>query len=78
MSTHNICFYKEEDNITDFNLNPTKLLDSVLIGVCLVIRSNTVPHFSKETLKNKKKRICPHPHPLQNSFLLEWHPLRRD
>ena len=41
MSTHNICYYKEVDDIT-LNLNPTKLLDCALIGVCVVIRSNTV------------------------------------
>ena len=33
--------YKEIDN-TDCNQKPTKLLDCALIGVCAVIRSNTV------------------------------------
>ena len=43
MSTHNICLYKEVDKkYTDYNLRTTELLDCVLIGVCVVITSNTV------------------------------------
>ena len=46
ISTHSICLYKEVDkNYTGCNLKTTKLLDSVLIGVCAVIRSNTVYHI---------------------------------
>ena len=45
MGTHNICYYKKVDN-TDCNLKPTELLDCALIGVCAVIRSNTVMIFS--------------------------------
>ena len=37
MSTNNICLYKDKSN-----LKTTKLLDSALIGVCAVIRSNTL------------------------------------
>ena len=43
MSTHNICLYKEEDKkYTGCNLETTELLDCALIGVCAVIRLNTV------------------------------------
>ena len=43
MSTHKICLYKEVDKkYTGCNLKTTKLLDCALIGVCVVIRSNTV------------------------------------
>ena len=43
MSTHNICLYKEVDKkYTGYNLKTMELLDCALIGVCAVIRSNTV------------------------------------
>ena len=44
MGAHNICFYKEVDKrYTGYNLMTTELLDCELyIGVCAVIRSNTV------------------------------------
>ena len=43
MTTHNICLYKEVDKkYTGCNLKTTELLDCALIGVCVVIRSNTV------------------------------------
>ena len=43
MSTHNICLHKEVDKkFTDYNLRITELLDCALIGVCAVIRSNTI------------------------------------
>ena len=43
MSTHNICLYKEVDKkYSACNLKTTKSLDCALIGVCAVIRSNTV------------------------------------
>ena len=43
MGTHNICLYKEVDkNYTGCNLKSTELLDCALIGVCVVIRSNTI------------------------------------
>ena len=43
MSTHNICLYKEVDiKYTGCNLKTMELLDCALIGVCAVIRSNTV------------------------------------
>ena len=51
MSTHNICLYKKVDKkYTGCNLKTTELLDCALIGVCAVIRSNTVvSYFSKKT-----------------------------
>ena len=43
MGTHNICVYKEVDKkYTGYNLKTMELLDCALIGVCAVIRSNTV------------------------------------
>ena len=43
MSTDNICLYKEvARKYTCCNLKTTELLDYALIGVCAVIRSNTV------------------------------------
>ena len=43
MGTHNICLYKEVDKkYTGYNLKTMELLDCALIGVCVVIRSNTV------------------------------------
>ena len=46
MSTHNICLYKEVDiKYTGCNLKTMELLDCALIGVCVVIRSNTVRYM---------------------------------
>ena len=43
MGNHNIRLHKEVDKkYTGCNLKTTELLDSALIGVCAVIRSNTV------------------------------------
>ena len=43
ISTYNICLYKEVDKkYTSCNLKTTELLDCALIGVCALIRSNTV------------------------------------
>ena len=43
MGTHNICLYKEVDKkYTGYNLKTMELLDCALIGVCAVIKSNTV------------------------------------
>ena len=43
MATHNICLYKEVGKkYTGCNSKTMKLLDCKLIGVCAVIRSNTV------------------------------------
>ena len=43
MCTHNMCLYKEVDKkYAGCNLKTTELLDSVLLGVCAVIRSNRV------------------------------------
>ena len=41
MSTHNICLYKEVDKMYS-SMKATELLDCALIGVCAVIRSNTI------------------------------------
>ena len=46
MSTHNICLYKEvKKKYIDCNLKTMEFLDCGLIGVCVVIRSNTVSIF---------------------------------
>ena len=43
MGTHNICLYTEVDKkYSGSNLKTAELLDCVLIGVCAVIRVNTV------------------------------------
>ena len=43
MITHNICLYKEvRKKYTGCYLMTTEFLDCALIGVCAVIRSNTV------------------------------------
>ena len=43
VSNHNICLYKEvKKKCTGCNLKTTEFLDCALIGVCAVIRSNTV------------------------------------
>ena len=43
MGTYNICLYKDEDKTnTGRNLKTTESLDGARIGVCVVIRSNTV------------------------------------
>ena len=45
MSTHKICLYKEVDKkYTSCNQKTTELLDCAIIGICAVIRSNTVDH----------------------------------
>ena len=53
MGTHNICLYKEVDKkYKGCNLKTAELLDCALIGVCEVIRSNTV---------FEKKKKVPYP-----------------
>ena len=43
MGTYNIYLYKEVDKkYTGYNLKTMEFLDCALIGVCAVIRSNTV------------------------------------
>ena len=55
MGTHNICLYKEADKkYTGCNLKNKELLDCALIGVCVVIRSNTVAYF-----RNSSKKYVP-------------------
>ena len=47
MGAYNICLYKEADKkYTGCNLKTIELLDCVLIGVCVVIRLNTVEHLT--------------------------------
>ena len=49
MGTHNIRLYKEVDKkYTGYNLKTMELLDCALIGVCAVIRLNTVLFFFKQ------------------------------
>ena len=51
MSTHNICLYKEvKKKYTGCNLKNTEFLDCALIGVCAVIRSNTVYQSTDDLL----------------------------
>ena len=48
MGTHNICHYKKVDKkYTGYNLKTTELLDCARIGVCAVIRLNTVYNFKE-------------------------------
>ena len=55
MGTHNICLYKEVDKkYTGCNLKTTELLDSAPIGVCALIRSNTVLDTEEYCTKVKK------------------------
>ena len=48
MSMHNICLYKQVDKITGVIL---RLLDCMLIGICAIIRSNTVVIWIPLSLK---------------------------
>ena len=50
MRTHNICLYKKVNKkYTGCNLKTTEFHECALIGVCAVIRSNTVyvPHSAR-------------------------------
>ena len=59
MSTHNICFYKEVDKkYTGCYLKTAELLDCVLIGVCVVIRSKK--ECCTEVLLMSTHNICFH------------------
>ena len=54
MSTHNISLCKEVNKrYTDCYLKTTKFLDCALIGVCAVIRSNTVCKPRLSFLRNE-------------------------
>ena len=61
MATHNICIYKEVDKkYARCKLKTTNLLDCALIGVCAIIRSNTVlssalQNFAKQGNRNAKR-----------------------
>ena len=50
MSNHNICLYKEvKKKCTSCNLKTTEFLDCALIGVCAVIRLNTISELGSCT-----------------------------
>ena len=54
MSTHNICLYKEvKKKYIGCNLKTTEFLDCTLIGICTVIRLNTVYQFIIPFLDDK-------------------------
>ena len=54
MSTRNICLYKEVDKkYTGCKLKTTELLDCALIGVCAVIRLNTVYIVGESSVQNE-------------------------
>ena len=54
MSIHNICLYKEvKKKYTGCNLKTTEFLDCALIGVCAVIRPNTVSLSFLNWIKNE-------------------------
>ena len=59
-SVDNICLYKEvEKKDTGCNLKTAELLDCALIGVCAVIRLNTVlylPEVFGQTVLSRKHR----------------------
>ena len=56
MGTHNICLYKDVDKkCTGCILKTTELLDSAFIGVCAVIRSNTVSTYK---YRNARVLFC--------------------
>ena len=64
MSTNNICLYKEVDKkYTCCILKTTELLDCALIGICAVIRSNTV----RMTLESNE-----HSHKTENNCHVSW------
>ena len=61
MDTHNICLYKEEDKkYTGCNLKTTELLDCVPLGVCVVIRLNTVIEITQEWLQSQSIAFSRH------------------
>ena len=57
MSTHNICFNKRYIQKCGCNMKTTKLLDCALIGVCAVIRSNTVVPLKGHLRLREKPRL---------------------
>ena len=59
MCTHNICVYKQVyKTYSSCNLKTTELLDRALIGVCAVIRSNTIPshNYVKYLFQSNRSR----------------------
>ena len=79
MSTHNICLYKEVNKkYICCMLKTTKLLDCALIGVCTVIRSNTVVYYFHQSFILHKPVWMSYTLPLQTeqiqiSWLLKPH-----
>ena len=66
IGTHNICFYKNiNKKYTGCNLTETGLHDCALIGVCAVIRSNTVLYSALKVSRYVRKWIF-------------WHMLNKD
>ena len=62
IGTHSICLYKEvAKQYTSCNLKSTELVDCAFIGVCAVIRSNTV-------IDKKQKKYMPPSLPLLALF----------
>ena len=58
MRTHNICLYKKVNKkYTGCNLKTTEFHDCALIGVCAVIRSNTVTLFFLTSPFHQRK-VC--------------------
>ena len=56
MGSHNICLYKEVvKKYTVCTLNTTELLDCAHIGVCAVIRSNTVVYYRYQYEENSSR-----------------------
>ena len=52
IGSHNICLYQQVDKkFTGCILKTTELLNCALIGVCGVIRSNTVIYFQEYPLE---------------------------
>ena len=78
MSTHNICLYKEVDiKYTGCNLKTMELLDCALIGVCAVIRSNTVSsegvRFDQITILALRNRTNRHEQTVYNQIRRHIH-----
>ena len=73
MSTDNICLYKEvARKYTCCNLKTTELLNYALIGVCAVIRSNTVCEYCRPGLHLNICKICCTIYRLVKSQRLYW------
>ena len=73
MGTHNICLYKEVDKkYTGCNLKTMGLLDCEFIGICTVIRSNTVYIFVISILLGWKKSLWSHMYDTEFLDIVEY------